>query len=134
MTYIHLSQTERYQNYVIMKAGQTQTKIAHILECHKSTIGREVARRSGSRGYRARQAQNLSEKRSQSCGNAAQIDEQILLEVGFLLSMLWSTEQIDSQLPSATRRFTQRSMQTKRWVDIYYDPSAARSKGANALR
>ena len=51
MTYIHLSQTERYQIYVLMKAGQTQTEIAHILGRHKSTISREVARGSGRRGY-----------------------------------------------------------------------------------
>jgi IS30 family transposase len=59
MTYTHLSQTERYQIYVLMKAGQTQTEIAHILGRHKSTISREVARGSGRRGYRTRQAQTI---------------------------------------------------------------------------
>ena len=99
MTYTHLSQTERYQIYVLMKAGQTQTEIAHILGRHKSTISREVARGSGRRGYRPRQAQNLCEERSQSSRNAAHIDEQILIQVRSLLSLQWSPEQIASQLP-----------------------------------
>ena len=98
MTYTHLSQTERYQIYVLMKAGQTQTEIAHILGRHKSTISREVARGSGRRGYRPRQAQNLCEERSQSSRNAAHIDEQILIQVRSLLSLQWSPEQIASQL------------------------------------
>ena len=62
MTYTHLSQTERYQIYVLMKVGKTQTEIARILGRHKSTISREVARGSGRRGYRPRQAQNLCVK------------------------------------------------------------------------
>ena len=99
MTYTHLSQTERYQIYALMKAGQTQTEIAHILGRHKSTISREVARGSGRRGYRPRQAQNLSEERSQPSRNAAHIDEQILLQVRSLLRLQWSPEQIASQLP-----------------------------------
>ena len=61
MTYIYLSQPERYQTQALMKTGQTQIEIARILERHKSTICREVARGSGRRGYRPRQAPNLSE-------------------------------------------------------------------------
>jgi IS30 family transposase len=99
MTYTHLSQTERYQIYVLMKAGQTQTEIAHILGRHKSTISREVARGSGRRGYRPHQAQNLSDERSQCSRNATHINEQILLQVRSLLSLEWSPEQIASKLP-----------------------------------
>ena len=99
MTYTHLSKTERYQICILMKAGQTQTEIAHILGRHKPTISREVAGGSGRRGYRPRQAQNLSEERSQSSRNVAHIDEQILIQVRSLLSLQWSPEQIASQLP-----------------------------------
>ena len=99
MTYTHLSQTERYQIQALMKAGQTQTEIARILGRHKSTISREVARGSGRRGYRPRQAQNLSDERSQCSRNAAHVDEQILIQVRSLLGLQWSPEQIASQLP-----------------------------------
>ena len=98
MTYTHLSQTERYQMYALMKAGQTQTEIAHILGRHKSTISREMARGSGRRGYRPREAQILSDERSQCSRNATHINEQILLQVRSLLSLQWSPEQIASQL------------------------------------
>lgn len=99
MTYTHLSQTERYQIYALMKAGQTQTEITRILGRHKSTIIRELSRGSGRRGYRPRQAQNLSHERSQGSRNAAHIDEQILIQVRSLLSLQWSPEQIASKLP-----------------------------------
>jgi hypothetical protein len=41
MGYKHISQTEPYRIQALMIAGQTQTGIAQILECHKSTISRD---------------------------------------------------------------------------------------------
>ena len=99
MTYTHLSRIVRYQIYALMKAGQTQSDIAQILGRHKSTISREISRGCGRRGYRPRQAQNLSDERSQGSRNAREVDEQIVLEVRSLLGLQWSPEQIASQLP-----------------------------------
>ena len=99
MTYTHLSQTERYQIQALVKAGQTQTEIAQILGRHKSTISRELARGSGRRGYRPRQAQNLSDERSQSSRNAAFISPEIWCSAKAFLGLQWSPEQIASQLP-----------------------------------
>jgi IS30 family transposase len=48
MKYKHLSQTERYKNYPLMKAGYDQTQIAKLLDQHKSTISRELIRNTGS--------------------------------------------------------------------------------------
>jgi len=73
MTYQHLSQTERYQIYILMKDGKTQTQIARLMERHKSTISRELARNTGLKGYRPRQACLLAEKRSLGSRNATQI-------------------------------------------------------------
>ena len=99
MTYTHLSQTERYQIQALMKAGQTQIDIARILGRHKSTISRELTRGSGSRGYRPRQAQNLSEARSQCSRNAAHISPETWHATMAFLGLQWSPEQIASQLP-----------------------------------
>jgi IS30 family transposase len=99
MTYTHLSQTERYQIQALMKAGQTQIEIARILGRHKSTISRELARGSGRRGYRPRQAQNLSLERSACSRNAARISPEIWHSAQALLGLQWSPEQIASQLP-----------------------------------
>jgi IS30 family transposase len=99
MTYTHLSQTERYQIQALMKAGQTQIEIARILGRHKSTISRELARGSGRRGYRPRQAQNRSEERSQGSRNAARVSPEIWCSAKAFIGLQWSPEQIASQLP-----------------------------------
>lgn len=99
MTYTHLSQTERYQIQALMKAGQTQIEIARILGRHKSTISRELARGSGRRGYRPRQAQNLCLERSACSRNASRIWPEIWHSAQALLDLQWSPEQIASQLP-----------------------------------
>ena len=70
MKYKHLSQAERYQIYALMKARHDQTQIAKLLDRHKSTISRELRRNSGSRGYRPKQACELSVKRAQNSRNA----------------------------------------------------------------
>jgi transposase, IS30 family len=57
-----------------------------------------VARGSGRRGYRPRQAQNLSDERSQTSRNTTQINVQILLQVRSLLSLQLSPKQIASKL------------------------------------
>jgi IS30 family transposase len=55
MTYQHLSQAERYQIYILMKDGKTQSQIATLMDRHKSTISRELARNTGLKGYRPKQ-------------------------------------------------------------------------------
>jgi len=52
MTYQQLIQTERYQIYILMKDGKTQTQLAKLMDRHKSTISRELARNAGLKGYR----------------------------------------------------------------------------------
>jgi IS30 family transposase len=73
MTYQYLSQTERYQIYILMKDGKTQSQIAKLIDRHKSTISREIARNTGNRGYRPKQVCLLAEERSLGSRNATQI-------------------------------------------------------------
>ena len=124
MTYTHLSQTERYQIQALMKAGQTQIEIARILGRHKSTISRELARGSGRRGYRPRQAQNRSEERSQGSRNAARVSPEIWCSAKAFLGLQWSPEQIASQLPISHETIYQK---------IYGAPCVARNKSASAM-
>ena len=63
MKYAQLTQEERYQIYVLLKAGHTQTEIAMMLNRHKSTISRELRRNTGFRGYRPQQAQRMTQQR-----------------------------------------------------------------------
>ena len=99
MSYKHLSQTERYQIYSLMKAGQNIQTIAQILGRHKSTISREVLRNAGLRGYRPRQAENLRQQRSQESRNARQVDPVTRNLVAERLGLQWSPEQIAASLP-----------------------------------
>jgi len=70
MTYKHLSEAERYQIYAHMKAGHDQSQIAKLLDWPKPTTNRELKRNPGSRGYRRKQACDISAKRARNTSNA----------------------------------------------------------------
>ncbi len=99
MTYKHLSQAERYQIYALMKAGHDQSQIAKLLDRHKSTISRELSRNTGSRGYRPKQACEMSADRAQHSRNAPTVEPWVREAACALLCIQWSPEQIASQLP-----------------------------------
>ena len=98
MTYKHLSQEERYQIYILMSAGNSQQQIAELLGRHKSTISRELARNTGGRGYRPRQACLLAEERSLGSRNAGRISAEQWSETVDYLHEKWSPEQIASEV------------------------------------
>jgi IS30 family transposase len=99
MTYKHLSQAERYQIHALMKAGHDQSQIAKLLDRHKSTISRELSRNTGSRGYRPKQACEMSADRAQNSRNAPTVEPWVHEAACALLCIQWSPEQIASQLP-----------------------------------
>lgn len=98
MTYQHLSQTERHQICILMKDGKTQSQIATLMDRHKSTISREIARNTGNRGYRPRQACLLAEERSLGSRNAAQINPKDWGKAVNCLLAQWSPVQIANQV------------------------------------
>ena len=65
----------------------------------KSTIGREIARNSGRRGYHPRQACLLAEDRFINSRNARQIEQFDWLSVEIYLKSQWSHEQIAAEVP-----------------------------------
>lgn len=97
MTYTHLTQDERYQIYILKKAGHDQSAIAKIMERDKSTISRELKRNCGARGYRPKQAQARSIAR-QATGNAITIHADTWSFADDKLAELWSPEQISGYL------------------------------------
>jgi len=99
MTYKHLSQAERYQIHALMKAGHDQSQIAKVLDRNKSTISRELSRNTGSRGYRPKQACEMSTHRSQNSRNASTVASWVKDEANAMLRVQWSPEQIASKLP-----------------------------------
>ena len=99
MTYKHLSQAERYQIHALMKAGHDQSQIAKVLDRNKSTISRELSLNTGSRGYRPKQACEISADRAQNSRNASTVAPWVKEQANALLRVQWSPEQIASQLP-----------------------------------
>ena len=61
--YSQLTLEKRYGIYLLLKTGQTQSKIAEIIGIHKSTVSRELKRNRGGRGYRPKQANAFAQER-----------------------------------------------------------------------
>jgi len=134
MNYTHLTQNERYQIYILSKAGHKQKEIARLLKCHPSTISRELARNKGLRGYRPRQAQHLSEVRSGNSRNAPRIAPEVweAAKAEFLLQH--SPEQIAVRLSVSHEALYQRIYADKlEGGDLYGAAFVARSSAANAM-
>jgi IS30 family transposase len=64
------------------------------MERHKSTIGREMKRNRGERGYRPKQAHKFSQARLRACENGPRIAAEIWAVVDAKLAETWSPEQI----------------------------------------
>ena len=99
MTYRHLSQTERYQIFCLMKEGLNCTEIAKNLGRSTSTISREIRRNKGGRGYRPKQADRLAQERSVGSRNARRIEPDVLKAAFDRIAEQLSPEQVAAELP-----------------------------------
>lgn len=97
MSYQQLTREQRYQIYALKKADHSQTEMASIIGCHKSTIGRELSRNGGQRGYRPKQAQELALSRKLSA-HQPRIQRATWALVESLVQQQWSPEQIHGRL------------------------------------
>ena len=98
MNYTHLTQDERYQIAILLKAGHKQSDVARLMNRHPSTISRELARNRGQRGYRPKQAQEFSQARMRACENGPRISDETWAFAQAKLAELWSPEQISGYL------------------------------------
>ena len=96
-TYTQLTQEERYQIHALMKAGHNPTEISQVLGCHKSAITRELKRNRGLRGYRPKQAQELTHRRRQRAHHT-RISAAHWNRVEALVRQDWSPEQVSGWL------------------------------------
>ena len=95
-TYTQLTQAQRYQISVLLKIGQNQSEIAKMIGKHKSTISREVGRNQGQRGYRPKQAQQMSMDRRKKATPRIQAATWAMVESKQQED--WSPEQISDWL------------------------------------
>jgi len=61
--YKQLTEEKRLQIWALRKEGKNQSKIASLLNIHRSTVGRELARNSGPYGYEPQLAHKLASYR-----------------------------------------------------------------------
>jgi len=97
-TYKQLTSGQRYQIYGLKQAGLNQSQIAEKLGVNKSTISREFNRNKGLRGWRPKQAQQLSQTRKQRCFNGKKFTPEEWGEVSRLIRTEFSPEQVSVRL------------------------------------
>jgi IS30 family transposase len=93
MTYTHLSQDERYQIYAFKQASFSLRAIAKQLGRSTSTISRELIRNKGLRGYRPKQAHELSARKATHSRNASIISVHVFEQAHKLIESDYSPEQ-----------------------------------------
>jgi len=101
MTYTHLTQDERYQIGILNKAGHDQSDIARVMKRNKSTVSREMKRNRGARGYRPKQAQEISRLRMRERQNGPRVCARTWAFADARLGELWSPEQICGHLKTS---------------------------------
>lgn len=94
MSYHQLTENERYQIYVMKKAGHRQNEIADLLGRSPSTISRELQRNQGLRGYRPKLAHRLSVSRRQETYKAIKVTDEVWGWIVQLIEQELSPQQV----------------------------------------
>jgi IS30 family transposase len=94
MSYSQLTQEQRYHISGLRKAGNSQASIADVVGVHKSTISREIARNSGERGYRPKQANERALEKRRNAEKHITFTPALQKMVTEKILMDWSPDQI----------------------------------------
>ncbi|MES9827251.1 MAG: IS30 family transposase [Candidatus Thiodiazotropha sp.] len=98
MSYNQLTENERYQIFMLKKAGHSQKEIAGLVGRSPSTISRELRRNQGLRGYRPKQAQRLSDARRKGAYKARKVTRDVISAIESLIRQELSPQQVVSYL------------------------------------
>lgn len=98
MGYRQVTHEDRIYIKASLDAGLSNTNIADKLGFDKSTIGREIRRNCGRRGYRLRQAKRNADKRRASRNGPYKMNPVIMSMIMERLEQKWSPEQISNRL------------------------------------
>lgn len=96
--YQQLTYEQRCQISALMKRGCTQRDIATIIGTSQPTVSRELARNTGKKGYRHKQAQMNSDQRRVAAVKPTKMIGQMIDFVESKLRLEWSPEQISGWL------------------------------------
>lgn len=103
MSYRRVTYEDRIRIREFIREGKSDVEMASILGFHKSTIGREIKRNSGGRGYRFRQAQKFAEEREAAKHFPLKMTEEMIAVIKKKLELKWSPEQISCRLKKENR-------------------------------
>jgi IS30 family transposase len=98
MSYSRVTLEDRIKIKLLLQQGKSNTEIAEVIGKDKSTIGRELRRNSGGRGYRVRQAQAFAEAREELKHVPYVLTDELKREITKRLEKKWSPEQISNRL------------------------------------
>ena len=98
MSYRRVTGEDRLRLKDGLDAGLSNTEIADKLGFHKSTIGREISRNKGSRGYRPKQAHQKALAREEPKHGPYRMTPVIMMRIIERLEVKWSPEQIYNRL------------------------------------
>lgn len=96
--YRQLTEEDRIEIYAMKQAGKFQKHIAGHLGVHPATIGRELRRNTGGRGYRPQQAHRWTQQRRQRARKALKMTPATCLYLENLLRQEHSPEQIAGRM------------------------------------
>ncbi len=98
MSYCRVTGEDRFQIKDGLDAGLSNTMISRKLGFHKSTVGREISRNKGLRGYRPKQAHILAVAREESKQGPYRMNPVVMAQIIERLELKWSPEQISNRL------------------------------------
>ena len=96
--YSQLTEEDRIEIYAMKQAGKQQNYIAAELGVHPSTISRELARNTGLRGYRPKQAQHKALHRRLTARKAVKMTPKTIAYIESKLRQEHSPEQIAARM------------------------------------
>ena len=120
MNYKQLTENERYQIYMLKKAGHNQKVIAGLLGRSASTICRELRHNQGFRGYRAGHAQRLSD----TCRQEARKARKLTPEVRGWIERRIPQELIPQQVVDYLKRHKKLSLHHETVYQLIYEDKA----------
>lgn len=98
MSYCRVTWEDRIKIKLLLQQEKTNSEIADLIGKNKSTIGREIKRNSGGRGYRPQQAQLLAESREKLKHEPYVLTPALKKDLVKYLEKKWSPEQISNRL------------------------------------
>lgn len=96
--YTQLTQAQRYQIAALKQTKATQKDIADIVGVHSATLGRELRRNKGKRGYRPKQAHEKALKRHKEKPKKVRLGIEQIEYIKSTINQQWSPEQISATM------------------------------------